>query len=439
MSRVYKFLRKVEALPNASAGAPRGPNESRMSVTNRRGTSYRLQLKLGVTKLRVVFWGKERNILDKRGKAKNNAIGIGTSWNPSIQHSRNFNMRKSCFLFLSDLLLLITLMALSCPFTSSFVLPASHSAVKTETSTQRNVKINGDSTKRIPFIVEELGCATKEESQEISNLVVNVFFQEEAEKLESERSQGPNTPWKTMQLAYLRNMQYGDVKGRKFVLPNTISNTMFVAREIMVASEEEDILEGGLMQSVLNKQYLGDSAFYKRGQVLGFVDVTEKNFGIATGEKGEEEDGRVIGFGEETELENGSNTPLRTKSNTKRPLRPVLTNLSVKEEARGSGVGSKLVEACEEVVMSSWPTKYYEMVLEVEQSNVAAQKFYEKRGYKAIFADPTSRRFDTSSFFLKKVRTTKICYKKDLTLQRAKSAVNKEGSALEKLLSYLPW
>ena len=328
------------------------------------------------------------------------------------------------------------------------------------TSTQRHAKTNGDNNNQqqqqqiIPFIVEELGYATKQECQEISNLVVGVFFEEEAEKLESERNKTPMTPWKSMQLAYLKNMQYGDVKGRKFVLPTNISNTMFVAREVVVASaasatnggdDDENVIDD--IKSVFNSQYLdvNSNSIYKRGQVLGFVDVTEKNFGIvATGENG---DGAVIGFGEETELENGSNTPVRAKSNANRPLRPVLTNLSVKEEARGSGVGSKLVEACEEVVMSSWTRKYFEMVLEVEKTNIAAQKFYDKRGYKALFADPTSRRYDTAGVLLKKVRTTKICYKKDLRLQRAKSAAGgKEGSFFddiqklgETLFSSLKW
>jgi len=358
--------------------------------------------------------------------------------------------------------LALALFVLLLPSVSSFLLPQlqknhgialsikqQHSFTKIRLQA---IKVNGDSSssttknKVIPFIVEELDYASRQDCEEISKLVVGVFFEEEAEKLESERNQGPITPWKSMQLAYLKNMQYGDVKGRKFVLPKTISNTMFVAREIVAANgdeEEEPLIDD--IKSVYNVKYLDLNSKYKRGQVLGFVDVTEKNFGIATGEN---EDGAIIGFGDETELEDGSSTPLRAKSNAKRPLRPVLTNLSVKEEARGSGVGSKLVEACEEVVMSSWQRKYFEMVLEVEKSNTAAQSFYDKRGYKALFADPTSRRFDTAGVFLRKVRTTKICYKKDLRLQRAKSATagGKEGSLFddiqklgETLLSSLKW
>ncbi len=56
------------------------------------------------------------------------------------------------------------------------------------------------------------------------------------------------------------------------------------------------------------------------------------------------------------------------------------------------------------------------MVLEVEEENEVAQSFYEKRGYVALYADPSSRRYDTSGVILRDVRTTKICYRKDLSL-----------------------
>lgn len=44
-----------------------------------------------------------------------------------------------------------------------------------------------------------------------------------------------------------------------------------------------------------------------------------------------------------------------------------------------------------------------------------AQLFYERRGYDVVFADPTSRRYEASGFFVKNVRTTKICMRKKLS------------------------
>ena len=67
--------------------------------------------------------------------------------------------------------------------------------------------------------------------------------------------------------------------------------------------------------------------------------------------------------------------------------RPVLTNLSVRYEARRSGVGSKLVQACETRVLSQW--NLHEIILEVEDDNELARDFYKRRGYKVLFEDPT--------------------------------------------------
>ena len=58
------------------------------------------------------------------------------------------------------------------------------------------------------------------------------------------------------------------------------------------------------------------------------------------------------------------------------------------------------------------------MILQVEEDNPKARQFYERRGYEVIFSDPASRRFDASGFFVKTVRTTKICMRKNLSLQR---------------------
>ena len=231
-----------------------------------------------------------------------------------------------------------------------------------------------------------------------------------------------------------------------------VNNSMFVARRVvpvngntsssssysgnydldmdarLSASSLEELAATASIGTIYNQDQLPPSQMgYTTKDILGFVDVTEKNFGLASDSEGND----LIGFSDTQTLASGKKTPVRRKDGARRTLRPVLTNLSVKPETRGSGVGSALVDACEDIVMSSeWTRTYSEMVLEVEEENEGAQRFYERRGYVALFADPTSRRFDTSGLFLSNVRTTKICYRKDLTKKRAErgSGANGDGN-----------
>ena len=174
---------------------------------------------------------------------------------------------------------------------------------------------------------------------------------------------------------------------------------MFVAREVLPLSESSTFDEESQIdrKDVYNVKSLKGFSKFKRGKILGFVDITEKNFG----------------FGEELETELSGSSEITTVTK-----RPVLTNLAVAAKARNSGVGSKLVEACEKAVLAWRPPmaskEHSEIVLQVEETNANAQKFYEKRGYKVLFADPSCRRLDSSGILLQKVRTTKICFRKDL-------------------------
>ena len=171
---------------------------------------------------------------------------------------------------------------------------------------------------------------------------------------------------------------------------------MFVAREVLPLPESSMVDKENEIdrKDIININSLKGFSKFKRGKILGFVDITEKNFG----------------FGEELEMElSGDSTVTK---------RPVLTNLAVVAKARKSGVGSKLVEACEKAVLAWCPPmaskKHSEIVLQVEETNSNAQRFYEKRGYKVLFADPSCRRLDSSGILLRKVRTTKICFRKEL-------------------------
>lgn len=291
-------------------------------------------------------------------------------------------------------------------------------------SCQSSMRMISDSyidRRRIPFIVERLdGNISPEDNSDISELVINVFFEEEAER----KIKSPSTPWKALQLAYLRNLHFGEVKSKKFVLDG--ENDMFIAREV-IAAPSDDVNTVDLSQ-VFNLDSLirtDSSSSFVRGNLLGFVDITEKRFGLPEeGEEEEEDYQPLIGYDDETVIANGSSTPVRSKGAYKRSLRAVLTNLAVLKEARFSGVGSQLVEACEKRVSSNWTRRKNEVILEVEEDNTTAQRFYEKRGYDALFADPTSRRYDTSGFFLQSVRTTKICYRKSLEKSRPSKSTN---------------
>jgi len=306
---------------------------------------------------------------------------------------------------------------------------------------------------KIPFVVQQLkGQPLKDDADQISSIVISVFFQEEAERLPENRSMGSIT--KPLILAYLKNLQFGDVRGKKYMLGNGINNSMFVARRVVPVGEGVVGLEDSLTLSELaeqssvgatkgkiyNKDQLSDSKFgYATGDILGFVDVTEKNFGLPGDNKKSEDESKDNNSSNDDEggtIISSGESMLVTSNKGRKSLRPVLTNLSVKQEARCSGVGSALVDSCESVVMerSEWSRDYFEMVLEVEEENEAAQRFYEKRSYVAMYSDPSSRRYDTSGLLLNNVRTTKICYRKDLTQKGAqrgmRSGSNDDGPGM---------
>jgi len=309
---------------------------------------------------------------------------------------------------------------------------------------------------KIPFLIQQLGTESqpsKRDAVQISDIVISVFFEEEAELSPEKKSKGFIT--KPFILAYLKNLQYGDVRGKKFML-GKVNNSMFVARQIVPAAAAASATvtlaqaqaQGLSLQElakvstigknqgqVYNSNLLQESPEgYALGDILGFVDVTEKNFGLpnevtnGNGNGNDNESNRSSTASTSTsdtdtdgsdDSDKGEEAFIRRKSRTS--LRPILTNLSVTPKARCSGVGSALVNACESVVMEplEWSRNYSDLVLEVEEENIGAQKFYERREYKALFSDPTSRRYDASGFILNNVRTTKICYRKDLTKKRA--------------------
>lgn len=148
---------------------------------------------------------------------------------------------------------------------------------------------------------------------------------------------------------------------------------------------------------------------YVRGEILGFCEVSLIPFGL--GNPNINPTPTTNFYNNDDPSQTSSVTPPRVRRGNVLE-RPVLTNLSVKKEARTSGVGSKLLQACENVAKHEW--KQTEIVLEVEDDNVSGLQFYLKRGYKILFADPASRRYNVDGFILKKVRCTRQILRKSL-------------------------
>jgi len=172
---------------------------------------------------------------------------------------------------------------------------------------------------------------------------------------------------------------------------------MFVARRVLPVSEvgTKAALKRPIvldLDTIVNLPYTSkENEDFVKDQVIGFVEVTEKQFGLGT-----------------------------QISEHKRDLRPVLTNLAVHPSFRKAGVGSQLLQACEVIVSQQWKD-HDEIVLEVEDDNPKALAFYDKRGYEIVFEDPASRRYDVNGFFLQKKQCTKICMRKALGEERGGS------------------
>jgi ribosomal protein S18 acetylase RimI-like enzyme len=150
---------------------------------------------------------------------------------------------------------------------------------------------------------------------------------------------------------------------------------------------------------------------YVRGELLGFCEVTE----------------RYLGLDMHHHLHHHSmyyqqqQTPMILPSLYTAQVRPVLTNLAVKPKARQLGIGSALVQACEDAVRQRG--RFSELVLEVEADNTAAMNFYQKRGYQILYQDPACRRYNVDGWWLRKVPCTRVVMRKSVYQQ----AVEHEG------------
>ncbi|KAL3760464.1 hypothetical protein ACHAWU_004902 [Discostella pseudostelligera] len=284
---------------------------------------------------------------------------------------------------------------------------------------------------RIPFIIENIGRGEKNEIEEIVRLCIDVFFNEqELDEIELQevvnassstdvlpnmrirRQQKSIPPWKAMQLAYLRNFQTGEILARNAFNKEQFVN-LIVARRVyatsagtnirgqtkknrgadLIVDDAREIFNADLLTSSTANGDGTASRGVVVGEIIGYCEVSEKNFGL--------------GGNYETTKQR------RRSSSAENKLRPYLSNLSVVDYARRSGVGSKLLDAGEDAVRN-WNAGHTEIVLQVEEDNPNAIQFYKRRGWEFVFADPTCRRYDTSGFFLKECRVTKYAMIKRL-------------------------
>lgn len=291
------------------------------------------------------------------------------------------------------------------------------------TLNDNNVALASTRGRRVPFIIQNIGRGETHEIDEIVKLCINVFFNDEEKIDERNDSNGRRkqiiTPWKAMQLAYLRRFQTGDILARNTFRQDQKVNLIIartlhpVASGTIINRNRKELIFD--VREIFNADDListdGGGTSYAAGEIVGYCEVSEKNFGL----------------GENFEVG-------RWQDKTKKS-RPYFSNLSVVPNARQSGVGGALLNACEDAVRN-WNANHTEIVLQVEEDNQIAIQFYRKRGWEIVFADPTCRRYDTSGFFLKESRITKYAMIKRLEQRRSTETLSYIGPTfIQKLRS----
>mmetsp|Transcript_8145 Transcript_8145/g.17560 ORF Transcript_8145/g.17560 Transcript_8145/m.17560 type:complete len:417 (+) Transcript_8145:272-1522(+) len=270
----------------------------------------------------------------------------------------------------------------------------------------RSLETADDDVTAPPFLIESISKQKPSGDaiyKTISNLCIDVFFKE----LLDPSGKGRVNLLKEWQINYLKNLQSADLERRRDRYEAT--NEMFLAYEVKRTTGTTDVLSQPLLmeeelKGAFNMHRLssrksdkngknkfiddgGDSDCYVRGDLLGFVEITQRPYGLGQAVESSSSDMTSV---------------LEGFSFNERPMRPVLTNLAVLKAARKYGIGSKLLEACEEYVRIGWNMN--EIVLEVEDYNTKGLEFYRQRGYEVLFSDPASRRYDIEGFWLNKVR-----------------------------------
>lgn len=296
------------------------------------------------------------------------------------------------------------------------------SSLSSATLNDNNVALASTSGRRVPFIIQNIGRGETHEIDEIVKLCINVFFNDEEKNDERNDSKGRKkqiiTPWKAMQLAYLRRFQTGDILSRNTFRQDQKVDLIIARKVHPVASGT--IINGNSKELIFDVREIFNAddlisidggGTYAAGDIIGYCEVSTKNFGL------------------------GENFDAGRRQDKTKKSRPYLSNLSVVPNARQSGVGGALLNACEDAVRN-WNANHTEIVLQVEEDNQIAIQFYRRRGWEIVFADPTCRRYDTSGFFLKESRITKYAMIKRLEQRRSTGTLSYVGSTfIQKLRS----
>lgn len=160
-------------------------------------------------------------------------------------------------------------------------------------------------------------------------------------------------------------------------------------RELFRDAVQSSREQGKHAQEMSQRQHFYEEGdiLYVRGSLVGFVEVSNIPYNL----------GRV----EDLEY---------AKAGMRSPKRAVVSNLVVDQRARKSGIGSRLLEACELHARNQWNAK--ELILEVEEeeevddiesnegtveTNVKVTEFLNKRGFTILFAEPASQRYDAET------------------------------------------
>ena len=286
---------------------------------------------------------------------------------------------------------------------------------KNGSSSTRTTTTTNDAPAPIPFLLERIPAGPMPSIfPAIAEMCITAFFNDDPTNGSSASPHTTTTTttkktrfYKEWQLLYLRKLQTADLERRRRREPDT--NMMWVARRVVPADRCSSSTAAAaasasepLLLSTQNVRHLPKNARqqidYVRGEVIGFVEVTLRPLG-----------GGIDG--------NNSN------------VRPVLTNLSVRAGLRRSGVGSELLQACETAVVDEWGDDQNEIVLEVEEDNTNAQDFYRKRGYRVLYEDPTSRRYDVSGLWLQQVRCKRLVLQKSPLVRRRTTQQLNDGQS----------
>ena len=124
--------------------------------------------------------------------------------------------------------------------------------------------------KVLPFAIDRIERDGADDMKSVSQLCVDVFFNDGNGAGAGAVGGGRRTgaaPWKEVQLAYLRNLQFGDLKMKFFTRgPQT---EMFFAREVVPAPAQGAAkAETVDVRSVYNAEFLGDGG--------GAINIIEK-------------------------------------------------------------------------------------------------------------------------------------------------------------------